>query len=626
MHLTFLKKTSVIYSAVFFITFYFYVLFRINPQIIYHGNGVAAFPVFFKGMIFFKNFINYPGGLIDYISAFLSQLYYFPSVGAFIITTITLVICLLTNSLIKSFGGISSRLLFLLSAIFVLIAFNQYLNYLSIILKLLISLLFFRFYLFVSHSKIIYRIIFYFIITSFLYYTAGSSGFFLALLCGLYEVFILRKHIIGLLYIITSITSLYYLDLSILNVMVFDSYQRIIPYYFLNILAPAAAAWGPLVFLLLLALFVSIFNVYRNKKAAVNSESEKTRKKNSISKSKNKERLRFLYEALLISFLFAGAALFTFNKLENTMLKMNYYSNEEKWDNILEEVEHIPYEYNDLLLKHNVNRALFFKNRLLESMFSYPQDVESLLTLNFYSQDPTMYVPELTIVADTFFKIGIINYAEHSLHEALEVVGEYPKIVHQLFLINFVKGKYNAANIFLNLLSKDLINGNKAKEYKNQLEKGSFGQGNKIIQNIQSIKLEEDYDSTLNIETVLKNLIEKSNNRMAFEYLMAYYLYTAQFDKIAQNIKLFNFYNYPNLPRHIEEALIIHMNITGKRIDLNGRKISRETNQRFGLYAQIMNDYSEDAFKGLRQATMVLGDSYFPYHYNYLIREKIRKK
>ena len=74
-------------SFLFFILFYLYLWLYVDPRLIYHGGGIITnFPSFYKGWTFFLTFPRYPGGLIEYLSAFLVQFFYFPWAGALVIT------------------------------------------------------------------------------------------------------------------------------------------------------------------------------------------------------------------------------------------------------------------------------------------------------------------------------------------------------------------------------------------------------------------------------------------------------------------------------------------------------------------------------------------------------------
>ena len=68
---------------IFFIFFYLYLWLYIDLKLIYHGAGIITnFPAFYKGWPFFLQFLSYPGGPVEYLSTFLSQLFYYSWAGA----------------------------------------------------------------------------------------------------------------------------------------------------------------------------------------------------------------------------------------------------------------------------------------------------------------------------------------------------------------------------------------------------------------------------------------------------------------------------------------------------------------------------------------------------------------
>jgi hypothetical protein len=94
----------------------------------------------------------------------------------------------------------------------------------------------------------------------------------------------------------------------------------------------------------------------------------------------------------------------------------------------------------------------------------------------------------------------------------------------------------------------------------------------------------------------LKVLLERNpKNRMAFEYLMAFYLLECNVGEIVANIGRLADFNYTRIPRHYEEALVFYVMITGKHdFDLGSLKVSVNTLQRFQDYHTILARYNGD--------------------------------
>ena len=100
---------------------------------------------------------------------------------------------------------------------------------------------------------------------------------------------------------------------------------------------------------------------------------------------------------------------------------------------------------------------------------------------------------------------------------------------------------------------------------------------------------------------------------MTFDYLMAFYLLSRQLDKFAANMAFLDDHGYRQIPQHYEEAVMIYTSGTDKRIDLQGRKISADTIQRFEEFVGIqkMGGTRNQAWAALAPE---FGRSYFFYY------------
>lgn len=70
-------------GLIFFVLFYLYLWLGVDLRLIYSCTEVITnFPVFYKGWVFFSDFLSRPGGLVEYTGAFLSQFFYIGWAGA----------------------------------------------------------------------------------------------------------------------------------------------------------------------------------------------------------------------------------------------------------------------------------------------------------------------------------------------------------------------------------------------------------------------------------------------------------------------------------------------------------------------------------------------------------------
>ena len=170
-------------SGIFFTCFYLYTYIFIEPQLIYHGFGsILKYPVFSLSWSTFEDYLIMPGGVIKYVSAFLSQLYFFNWLGALIITLIAWFAYLGTKTFITSTGNKDSKVLCYIPALFLLMMYNYYEHILSIYLAMTIAVWLSIFYQRIPWRSSLGRTAAFFIIFSVLYYIAvGTSLLFAAL-------------------------------------------------------------------------------------------------------------------------------------------------------------------------------------------------------------------------------------------------------------------------------------------------------------------------------------------------------------------------------------------------------------------------------------------------------------
>ncbi len=82
---------------------------------------------------------------------------------------------------------------------------------------------------------------------------------------------------------------------------------------------------------------------------------------------------------------------------------------------------------------------------------------------------------------------------------------------------------------------------------------------------------------------------------MAFEYFMAYCLLEGQVGRFIKNLQRLNDYDYPKIPRHFEEAMLIYNQLTGGRgVALQGREISEQTIRKFNDFNKIKAKHNND--------------------------------
>jgi hypothetical protein len=137
------------------------------------------------------------------------------------------------------------------------------------------------------------------------------------------------------------------------------------------------------------------------------------------------------------------------------------------------------------------------------------------------------------------------------------------------------------------------------------------------IRHLRSLMLRNDYGfSFFDIEDILSQLLEQNRqNRMAFEYLMAWYMLNGKLDRFVQNLSRLDDFGYTRIPPLYEEAILIHLYRTRKPINLYGRQLTSESKQRFEAFSQTFErKYGGSKEAAYREMAGNFGDSYLFYY------------
>ena len=87
----------------FFVLFYVFLWRMVEPHLIFHGAGlITNFPSFYTTWGFFTEHLSAPGGPVEYLSALLSQGFYYSWLGALIVTIQAWLLGLCTGYLLKA--------------------------------------------------------------------------------------------------------------------------------------------------------------------------------------------------------------------------------------------------------------------------------------------------------------------------------------------------------------------------------------------------------------------------------------------------------------------------------------------------------------------------------------------
>jgi len=624
-------------TVVFFALCYLYLWLAVKPCLIYSCAAITNFPIFYKGLAFFQESMSCPGGLLKYVSALLSQLFYYSWAGAIVITAQAWAISACTGWFLRAVGVPGARWWRFVPALLVLTTYAQYTYHLPTIMGALAALFAACLYVSLVGGRISdsgrsdnpqsairnpqSTSLAVFVILSVVSYVVSAAAFLpFAALCAIYELLHRRRYGIGLAYLVFAAVAPYVGGVLLFGVSIIDAYTDVLP------LSWQIRGWATrermvaVVYVLYLfpvagALAGGLWRVVAGLKKDAKAVPPETHGRASHTKPAKallpalRRRMgapvvKGTIGSLLVLAAAGVVAFVSLDEREQARLEVHYYASQKMWPEVLQAARRHPSDY---FVMNAVNRALWHTGRLTRDMFSYPQHSDGLL-----------HTGEDRVLAywskfDTQIDLGLMNIAEKHLVECMETFGEQPMILQRLAMVNMVKGSMDTARIYLGALSKTLFHGRWAKDYLTRLETDPNLAGDREIRDLRSRCLKKDYTALFYAkEEVFTTLAAQDNhNRMAFEYLMAWYMQTRQLDKFIQNIGRLGEFGYTAIPPLYQEAVAIYAYPRGKSSEY---AISAEVRARFESFSRVFNRYKRDKAAAMVELAASYRNSYLFYY------------
>lgn len=266
---------------------------------------------------------------------------------------------------------------------------------------------------------------------------------------------------------------------------------------------------------------------------------------------------------------------------------------------------------------HSVAHALSATGQIGEKLFRYPQRVFTDDPLLFLESTNTNGYVNWFAVLDLAMDLGMVNTAEKIAGEIMENVGPLPDILYRRAQIQIAKNNSEAASVFLRRLSHMPGYRNKSLHLLSILnDKNKSFSDPRIATMRANMDTTDYYLYTINYDEILQNLL-KSNpqNKKAFEYLMSYYLLTGQSYRVAEYLQEASKVGYSVLPRLWEEGICVYQAANfdqGSSGDATLSGLHQTTINRFNEFARACMTIGDDKTAAAK-LTPLYGDSYFFY-------------
>ncbi|MBN1398690.1 MAG: hypothetical protein JXA06_11725 [Bacteroidetes bacterium] len=578
---------------------FFYLLIRVQPVLIPEFRT----PVFINGTEYLQNLLAVPGGIMDWLSAFLMQFWVSDAVGALCLACFLWLLTVISRKWIETISGSSPvHTLQLIPALFFTIQLSLYSIHLNSIFSLIFNLLaLILLDLWISRNGAI-RIISAIAFSCLLFWATGGAFLYFTVLAALEDLLLRKRYLSGFILLAASAVLPFMASSTIFVVTHNQAYIHNLPIE--GQTETLYAAYGLLFFYPLVITGAFLLQVKKVKTFLG----------------------RFAYSVYLIRvgvgtvviILLAIIALQRTTEsiqLFKSVFQTNRFARHGLWPEVLMNASHSTNP--NILLACQTNRGLYHRGVLLDSMFSYKQTFG--LSGLLFNKEWCQGWPEEA--SELYLDIGFVNEAEHWAQEAIEIKGISPSLLRQLGIVFMLKGNHETASRYFNILRKIPLQAAAVDSLIACNNDPSVMARTADFLRIGSSIPEEDV-ITLGRPPLkaLESIVKKNPaNTMAFEYLMAAYLLNGDLKEIWKRAADFAAAKNGKLPRHIQEALIVYtvLNKEADRSTLD-RWVSTASMNSFSIYEQVLRKYHGNKNNAQQALHMQFGNTYW-YYIQFLI-------
>ena len=583
-HFTAMNFTLFLFGV--FAMVWFYGLNRYT--ILYYQEQIQLFRF---DRFYFLSFLERPGGLSEYFGAFLTQFYFYPFVGAVILTAILIAVVLLFYHICRSCGNIR-QLFFIpfIPAVLLMTSFTNIFFDMPAALGILLALAGFSLYIAIS-LPVRYGVGI--LLVTVTYFIAGGNALLFASLILIFELTFNRTQITQIsannanknprksaLSASSAFKTLY--------LFLLVSWTALLPWlsmhlFYIVTMREAYFALTPVTFIIpifynkLLWLSIPVlFLVWRLVAGKIKPWKSSLRKIDILN-------------FLMVFAITVYCAYTMYDRKNNTINRMTYELQHHNFDSAIAIAQNYPPD--NRLGCYFTNIALYESGQMPYRMFHYRQMGTAGLFLNWEFANNNVLVWYL---GETYYRLGMILQAEHCAFESLvsNPKGADVKVLQRLVLTNIERRDSATANKYLQYLDHSLFYRKWAQQQRANLASAMADSTFHIPEMPMRAHCENFFIPYQMPEYTLLSLL-KSNpkNRMAFEYMMAYCMLQKDLEKVKWCMdNYYHNFDYPSIPTHYEEALVLYKIAIDKDPGLFTKyPISDATQERYNRYMQAVN-------------------------------------
>ena len=272
----------------------------------------------------------------------------------------------------------------------------------------------------------------------------------------------------------------------------------------------------------------------------------------------NKKAVRVGFVQLFAIILCAvGLLRLGFDRATYELIDYDYLVRTHQWQRIIDKAKR--HQASSPMGVSCVNLALAMQHQLCDRLFEFYQNGAEGLFPTF-TRDMTSPLP----TAELFYQLGMINDAERYTFEAQEAIPNYRKsgrLTRRIAQCEIINGNYAVASKYLRLLENSLFYRGWAKRQERFLYNDQAVNADQEYGKLRDLRIKHhDYlFSDQEMDQMLGLLFidnKKYDNRMAYEYLIAYELLQCDLERFMNYYPLGRFVRFDHIPYAIQQVLI----------------------------------------------------------------------
>jgi hypothetical protein len=571
-----LKYTEYLFTGLFLSGVFIFFAFFYNN----HLHFEEETQLFLLTGDFFKAKMGLPGGFSGWIGQFLTQFYFVSLAGPLVITILLFLMQRVTYRILSTINDNRSFFIvsFLVPLNAMLIICDEFYP-LSAVIGVLISLLAGWIYTTIAGNS--RRFVAGLLLIALTYCLAGGSFLSLLAVIVVFEILsaarAMKNRVLGktndtpvfrmlriwqlLIYIIISagipLFARQFLVQEPIGLAYFSEF-----YYDLRIEVPKAI---PIMFALPAILMIIIYFL--------------------PSREKIFKAAIFIQIALFIPAVIFGLKLWTNFRAEEIM-KYDYLVRMNRWNEVIKYAEKTPPRNNLSLAMLNLSLAK--TGTMGDRMFNFRQKGTGGLFLSFAKE----YVAPM-MGSEIYYQLGLVNASQEYSFESMETtpdLGKSVRSIKRLAETNLINGNYEVARKYLKLLERTVFYRNWAHKTEKYLYNEDLINNDPEYGDKRKMIIKKDFFFKTEIMEGALNMLLQQNpkNKMAFQYLMGFYLINKDLRNFMDRVPMMNDLGYTSIPVGYQEAIMYVVGLsTDNPMEGLPYKISSDTKLRMQAYASI---------------------------------------